>query len=154
MAVLAVTGGAIVGGLANGNATLAATATTLVHVSLVFLVADAANVIARGVLRGAGDVRFPALVGVLTAWAFTPPLAWLLGVRAGLGAAGGWIGLAFEIVVGAAIFWVRVHRGTWREAALVSRAAVGATGVLENDDVDDVSPSGNEFETGRAPSLG
>jgi hypothetical protein len=79
----------------------------------------------------------------------TPPLAWLLGMRAGLGAAGGWIGLAFEIIVGAAIFWWRVHRGGWRHAAEASRA-----GVLENDDAEDVSPSGNQFETANSPSMG
>jgi multidrug resistance protein, MATE family len=150
LVILVFTGGAVVDGLANGDAKLAATALTLVHVSLVFLVADAANVIARGVLRGTGDVRFPAVVGVLTAWTFTPPLAWWLGVHAGYGAAGGWVGLAFEIIVGAAIFWVRVYRGTWMASARASRASVAPAtvpGVLENDDGEYVSSPGNTLET-------
>jgi MATE family multidrug resistance protein len=150
LVVLVFTGGAVVDGLANGDVKLAATALTLVHVSLVFLVADAANVIARGVLRGTGDVRFPAVVGVLTAWTFTPPLAWWLGVHAGYGAAGGWVGLAFEIIVGAAIFWARVYRGTWLASARASRASVAPAtvpGVLENNDGEYVSSSGNTLET-------
>ena len=63
--------------------------TTLIHISAAFLIADAANVIARGVLRGAGDVTYPAVVGVATAWLMTPPTAYLLGIVAGWGAAGG-----------------------------------------------------------------
>jgi multidrug resistance protein, MATE family len=160
LVVLALAGGAIVSAMAGGDRALADTATSLVHVALVFLVADAANVIARGVLRGAGDVRFAAVVGVLTAWTFTPPLAWLLGIHAGLGAAGGWIGLAFEIILGATIFWVRVARGTWRRAAEASRAAVtrapelDGPGALENDTAAYVSPLGNSFETATQPPLG
>ena len=124
LVVLAVFGGTLAGALSGGDAELAAVATTLVHVGLAFLVADAANVIARGVLRGASDVRYAATVGILTSWLTTPPLAWLLGVEAGLGAAGGWIGLAGEIIVGAALFWLRVVRGGWRPAAAASRAAI------------------------------
>jgi MATE family multidrug resistance protein len=158
LAVLAVAGGAIVAGLANGDVALVGTATTLVHVSLIFLVADAANVIARGVLRGAGDVRFAAIVGVLTAWTLTPPLAWLLGIEAGLGAAGGWLGLAAEIILGAAVFWIRVARGSWRAAAEASRAAVGApgsdAGLLENDDAEYVSRIRNTLDTPKPSPLG
>lgn len=119
--VFAVLGGTIASALAAGDHALAARATALVHVSLVFLVADAANVIARGVLRGAGDVRFAAVVGIATAWLSTPPLAWGLGVACGLGVVGGWIGLALEITVGAAIVWWRVARGGWRPAAAAAR---------------------------------
>ena len=100
---------------------LLAVTTTLIYLSSAFLVADAANVIARGVLRGAGDVRYAAVVGVVTAWCLTPPTAWLLGHVAGWGAPGGWIGLTAEIVLGAAILWRRVVRGTWRHAAVASQ---------------------------------
>src|SRR3954469_8817984 len=106
--VYAVLGGLITRGLASGNVALAARAQTLVHVCLGFLVADAANVIARGVLRGASDVRYAAVVGIITSWLTTPPLTWLFGVALGMGVAGGWIGLAVEIVVGASLFWLRV----------------------------------------------
>jgi len=123
----AVFGHLITGALASGDQALAARAGTLVHVSLAFLVADAANVIARGVLRGASDVKFAAVVGIATSWLTTPPLTWALGVVAGLGAVGGWIGLAVEIFVGASLFWLRVLRGGWRPAAAAARRAmVGA----------------------------
>ncbi len=128
-AVYAVLGGLITRALASGNAALADRARTLIHVGLAFLVADAANVIARGVLRGASDVRYAAVVGIATSWLTTPPLTWALGVACGLGAVGGWIGLAVEIIVGASLFWLRVLRGGWRPAAAAARRSIAGAAV-------------------------
>jgi MATE family multidrug resistance protein len=125
----AILGSSIANAMAAGDSALAARATMLVHVSLAFLVADAANVIARGVLRGASDVRYAAVVGIATSWFTTPPLAYLFGVVLGLGAVGGWIGLAVEIVVGALLFWLRVWRGGWRPAAAAARREIAGTAV-------------------------
>ena len=125
----AILGSTITHAMSAGDAALGARATMLVHVSLAFIVADAANVIARGVLRGASDVRYAALVGIVTSWLTTPPLAYLFGVVCGLGAVGGWIGLAFEIVVGACLFWWRVWRGGWRTAAAAARRSMAGTAV-------------------------
>jgi MATE family multidrug resistance protein len=127
--VYAALGALITNAMASGDAALAARANMLVHVSLAFLVADAANVIARGILRGASDVRYAAMVGIATSWLTTPPLAWALGVGCGLGAVGGWIGLAVEIVVGASLFWLRVVRGGWRPAAAAARRSMAGAAV-------------------------
>lgn len=122
--VYAAAGGLITQAMASGNAALAGRAATLIHIGLAFLVADAANVIARGVLRGASDVRYAAVVGIITSWLTTPPLTWALGVACGLGVVGGWIGLAVEIIVGASLFWLRVLRGGWRPAAAAARRSI------------------------------
>lgn len=126
-------GGWIVSGF-TGDAALRQIAVHLLWVAAIFQVFDGANVVARGVLRGTGDVVWPAWVGILTAWVATPPLTWLLGWHFGLGALGGWIGLCAEIIVGAAILWWRLERGGWKRAAAASRARVadeeGAVGVL------------------------
>lgn len=127
--VYAVAGGVIAGAMSAGDPALAARATTLVYVSLVFLIADAANVIARGVLRGASDVRYAAAVGIATSWLTTPPLTWALGIACGLGVVGGWIGISIEIVVGAALFWLRVLRGGWRPAAAAARRSIAGAAV-------------------------
>ncbi len=97
----------------------------LLWVGAVFQLADAANVIARGVLRGTGDVRYAAVLGIATAWLCTPPLTWLLGYELGLGALGGWLGLCAEIMVGAALLWLRLRSGAWRNTA--PRVLVPAT---------------------------
>ena len=127
--IFAITGGAIAHALAGRDAVLGARATTLVHVGLLFLVADASNVIARGVLRGTGDVKYAAIVGIATSWLTTPGLTWLLGVTWGLGVVGGWLGLAAEITVGAALFWLRVWRGGWRPAAAACRRVMAGSAV-------------------------
>ena len=108
------------------DAALAAQAVKLLHVAALFQVFDGANVVARAVLRGAGDVRFAAWVGVLTSWIFTPPLTWLLGYHFGLGAFGGWLGLLAEIVAGAVVLWWRLERRTWVRSAEESRARLAA----------------------------
>lgn len=129
LVVFAILGGHIATAMAAGDPALAARATTLVHIGLAFLVADAANVIARGVLRGASDVRYAAIVGIITSWVSIPPLAWFLGIHYGLGVVGGWIGLTVEIVVGASLFWLRVNRGGWKPAAAAARRAMAGTAV-------------------------
>ncbi len=156
--VLGVTASVVAGWFAH-EATLRALTTTLIHVSLAFLIADAANVVARGVLRGAGDVRYAAIVGVATAWAMTPPTAWFLGLHLGWGAVGGWVGLSAEILLGASVFWLRVARGGWLPAARASRSLVLAAGVESSRvaraptsperliDVDEDSLLGNRAET-------
>lgn len=100
--------------LFTGEPELQTVAFSLLAMGAVFQLFDAANIVARGVLRGTGDVRVPAVVGILTAWVATPPLTWFLGVHLGYGALGGWMGLALEIVLGASIFWFRLERGFWR----------------------------------------
>jgi MATE family multidrug resistance protein len=117
----ALVGGPIATAMASDDVALAERATLLLRVSLAFMIADAANVIARGVLRGTGDVRYEAIVGVVTSWVTTPPLAYAFGFALGLGVIGGWIGIAIEIFIGASLFWLRIARGGWRPAAATSR---------------------------------
>jgi multidrug resistance protein, MATE family len=103
---------------------LRAVAARLIRVSVLFLTMDGANMISRAVLRGTGDVRFPAWVGVICSWLLTPPLAWLLGYHFGMGAFGGWLGLSGEVFVGAALQWLRLWRGGWLPHAHRTRAEV------------------------------
>ncbi|MBX3273328.1 MAG: MATE family efflux transporter [Sandaracinaceae bacterium] len=102
----------------------------LFGIAMLFQVADGAAVVARGVLRGTGDVRFPAVAGVACAWLCTPPLAWLLGVELGLGARGGWIGLSLEIALAAGLFWWRLERLGWLGWARRMRAGLAAAPVV------------------------
>lgn len=128
LVIYAALGGVITGSMTQDPA-LAHRAQQLLHVGLAFLIADAASAIARGVLRGASDVRYAAIVGILTSWLCTPPLAWLLGDQAGLGVVGGWIGISTEIIAGAALYWLRVMRGGWRPSAAKARRTMAGTAV-------------------------
>lgn len=106
----------------TSDAALRATTVGLLWMAAVFQISDGAALVARGVLRGTGDVRFPALVGILVAWMCTPPLAWFLGRELSLGALGGWIGLSLELTAAAMIFWWRIERLGWLGHARRSRA--------------------------------
>jgi len=93
----------------------------LLYVAAGFQIFDAANIVGRTVLRGAGDVRVPALLGICSGWTFIPALTWFWGVHRGLGAVGGWLALTVDICVGALFFWWRLTRGHWLSAARQSR---------------------------------
>jgi MATE family multidrug resistance protein len=101
---------------------VATLAIKLCYIAAAFQVFDGASIVARAVLRGTGDVRFPAVIGVCTAWLCTPPLTYLLGVRLELGAVGGWLALCLEIVLGAGVLWWRFQRGAWQSAAKTASA--------------------------------
>lgn len=88
----------------------------LLWVAAVFQVLDAVNIVLRGALRGAKDVRVAAFIGIGSIWLFVPTAAFFLGKLAGLGALGGWLGFVGETTVAAFLFWRRWTRGAWREA--------------------------------------
>ncbi|MEQ9321544.1 MAG: MATE family efflux transporter [Polyangiaceae bacterium] len=92
-------------------------ASHLLWVAAAFQLFDGANIVARCVLRGTGDVRYPAVISVAIAWVCTPPMALALGYGLGLGALGGWLGLSVEIMVGAMVLWWRLERRHWLPAA-------------------------------------
>ncbi|HKO46504.1 MAG TPA: MATE family efflux transporter [Polyangiaceae bacterium] len=93
----------------------------LLYVAACLQIFDAANIVARAVLRGTGDVRVPALLAIGSGWSFVPGLTWFWGIHRGFGAVGGWLALTVDISVGALFFWWRLSRGHWRPAARLSR---------------------------------
>jgi multidrug resistance protein, MATE family len=93
----------------------------LLYVAGGFQLFDAANIVARSVLRGTGDVRVPALIAVCSGWTFVPALTWFLGIHLHLGAVGGWLALTVDICFGAFLFWWRLGRGHWLHSARKSR---------------------------------
>jgi MATE family multidrug resistance protein len=86
----------------------------LFYVAAVFQVLDAVNIVLRGALRGAKDVRVVAVIGILVVWSFLPTSAYVLGKLCGLGALGAWLGFIGETTLGATLFWLRWRRGSWR----------------------------------------
>jgi MATE family multidrug resistance protein len=84
--------------------------TKLLLLAAVFQVLDAVNIVYRCALRGAEDVRVPALLGIGIVWTTVPLSAYLLGSVAGWGAVGGWCGFVLETALGAALFYMRFRR--------------------------------------------
>ncbi|MGA2448591.1 MAG: MATE family efflux transporter [Polyangiaceae bacterium] len=118
-------GHAIVG-MFTLDAVVAAVAYRLLQLAALFGIVDAVNIVARCVLRGTGDVRFAAVVGVVISWLATPLFAWGLGHGLRLGAFGGWLGIFVEVVVSSALLASRVERLGWIVAARSSRTRLEA----------------------------
>ena len=110
----AVFGGAL-GRFFSSDPAVVKNAQTLLFVAAVFQVLDAVNIVLRGALRGAKDVRAVMIIGVLVVWSCVPTSAYFLGKLFGMGALGGWLGFVAETTIGATVFWIRWKRGGWRK---------------------------------------
>jgi MATE family multidrug resistance protein len=79
-----------------------------------FQIFDGTQVVAGGILRGAGRTHAAAYVNLIGFWAIALPLAWLWAFRNGGGLEGIWWGLVAGLaaVSAALVFWV--HRTTHR----------------------------------------
>ena len=111
--VFAVFGGRL-GRFFSSDPLVVKSAQTLLFVAAVFQVLDAVNIVLRGALRGAKDVRVVMILGVLVVWSCVPTSALVLGKLCGLGALGGWLGFIGETTIGATLFYLRWKRGGWR----------------------------------------
>ena len=96
------------------DAVLAAGVVLLAFAAM-FQVADGAQVIALGLLRGMQDTRVPMILAAISYWALGLPASYLLGFVFGFGGPGVWLGLTVGLAVAAILlnwrFWtVSVRR--------------------------------------------
>ena len=84
-------------------------AATLIPIAGLFQVFDGLQVVAAGVLRGAGDTRAPLLANVLGFWLVGMPVSLWLGFKAGLGVLGLWWGFVAGLAAVALFLMMRVR---------------------------------------------
>jgi MATE family multidrug resistance protein len=93
------------------RATIIALGSAFLAAAALFQVADSAQVIAQGLLRGVQDTRWPMIFAAASYWGVAAPVAWLLGIHLGWGGVGIWIGLAVGLFLAAVSlmlrFWIR-----------------------------------------------
>ena len=99
------------------DAAVIAVAAVIIPLAGAFQLFDGTQAVAFGVLRGAGDVKVPAIVNVLGYWLFGQPIGWLLAFPAGLGARGVWAGLVLGLAAVAVLLLVRTARLSRRPVA-------------------------------------
>jgi putative MATE family efflux protein len=71
-----------------------------------------------GALRGAGDTRTTLVVGTAAMWLIRVPLAFALGIAAGLGVTGVWLAWAADWVLRGSLYARAFRRGAWKKIAI------------------------------------
>lgn len=79
-----------------------------------FQLADAAQVLALGLLRGVQDTRAPMIQAMLAYWVVGLPAAYYLAFGAGMGGNGIWLGLVIGLSLAALMMMTRFWRGPGR----------------------------------------
>ncbi len=89
------------------DAAVVEAAVALIGIAAFFQLADGAQVVSAGALRGAADTRFPLVANVVVHWCVGLPVGLLLAFRLGMGARGLWLGLTAGLVVIAIVLTAR-----------------------------------------------
>jgi len=105
-------------------------ATNLLYIAAMFQLFDGLATVAYFALTGAGDTWFAMVYNGIVAWLVKLPLAVVLAVPLGMGAAGAWLGLTAEIVVLAAVSVHRITSGRWIAHLEPARPAPAPEGVV------------------------
>ena len=99
---------------------LIAIGVTFLAVGALFQLADAAQVMALGFLRGVQDTRVPMIYAVASYWCVGIPTSYILGFTFGLGGVGIWLGLVAGLVLAGVFMMARFWRGAARSHATVA----------------------------------
>jgi Na+-driven multidrug efflux pump len=105
------------------DAAVVGVAVVILPIAGAFQLFDGVQAVSFGVLRGAGDVRVPALANVVGYWVVGLPLAWWTGVHQAQDAARVWSALAVALVIVAALLLARLSWVGRRGAVVVSGEA-------------------------------
>lgn len=71
-------------------------------------------------LQAVGDIKFPVLMGILSMWFVSIPVAYYFGIMQGMGLAGIWIGMCVDECLRGTIFVIRWESGRWRSKNLMA----------------------------------
>ncbi|AEJ20370.1 MATE family efflux transporter [Gracilinema caldarium] len=77
------------------------------------------NLITIPALKGAGDVQFPVMVGIVSMWGLGVLGAWLLGLHFGLGMVGIWLAVGTDETIRGIIMLFRWKSKRWMTKAIV-----------------------------------
>ena len=89
---------------------------SLLAMAALFHVADSAQVIALGLLRGVQDARVPLIFAVISYWLVGLPAGYLFGFVWGYGAVGIWMGLVCGLTLAAVLLNYRFWTRNWVQA--------------------------------------
>ena len=107
-----------------GSATVRGIAVTLLGLAGLFQIADGAQVVLAGMLRGLRDARAPMIIAAIGYCGVGLPLGALLAFGAGLRASGVWLGLTAGLFAVAALLFARWRQMLRRENLFSHRGSV------------------------------
>jgi len=84
-----------------------ATGSVLLAAAALFQLADAAQAMALGLLRGVQDTRVPMVIATLSYWVVGVPVSYVLGFTWGWDGVGVWLGMAFGLALAGAFMMAR-----------------------------------------------
>lgn len=97
-------------------------ATWMMIFAAVFQVFDAFTISYQNALRGAGDTRWPAVVGACLAWGIMIGCGWFVGrVRPDWGPYGPWTCATLYVVFVGTSFRIRWRQGEWEKLDIIGR---------------------------------
>lgn len=73
----------------------------------------AINIVGINSLRATGDVKFPVYIGIFSMWTFGVGIAYILGIKMGLGLIGIWLGFALDEWFRAILVLIRWKSRAW-----------------------------------------
>ena len=111
-------------GLFSADPGVLALASTVLLVAVVHEPGRNFNSVFIPALKGAGDVRFPVTMGIVSMWGIGVAGAWLLGIRLHWGLAGIWIAMAADEWLRGLVMLRRWRSGAWQTGGRL--AAAGA----------------------------
>ncbi|MBF0441943.1 MAG: MATE family efflux transporter [Oligoflexales bacterium] len=94
--------------------------TSVLLISLLHEPGRSLNLIMIPSLKGAGDVRFPVLIGMIVVWGVGVFFSYLFGIVMNLGIVGVWMALVIDEWVRGLLMVARWRSGVWKEKSLVS----------------------------------
>lgn len=106
----------------SGNAAVISLGIELLVFAAVFQLFDAVAITYNNALRGAGDTRWPAVVGAVQAWTIMIGGGWLMArFWPQLGSRGPWVFATLFVIVVGITFWSRWRRAAWEKLDVIGR---------------------------------
>ena len=116
--------GPILLGFFTRNGAIIAGGVLLLRLAILLEPGRAFNLVVISSLRATGDVGFPIQMAALSMWGVWVPLAWLLGLKLGLGLAGFWIAMITDEWLRGVLMYRRWKKRRWLKYAQRSHAHV------------------------------
>ncbi len=78
------------------------------------------NHIIANALRGAGDVRYPALLGIASMWGIGVVYSYIFGIHLRMGLLGVWVAFAFDEWLRGLLILKRWRSGSWQRMSIIN----------------------------------